>query len=348
MTERAVRDEAAGLLRAFEARGAVRIEADILQPAETLLDLYGEDIRARAYVTADPLRGEAMLRPDFTVPVVQMHLAGGDGTARYTYSGKVFRKQPDADRPVEYEQVGYELFGGEGRAAADAEVFAAFHALLAPRGLVPATGDIGLIRAAVLGLRTSEIRKRALLRHLWRPRRFRALIDRYRLARPAPQPVGAPGSPEIGLRSRAEIDARLAALAADAGVPPLSAGEAELLDAILGLKEASGMVLSHLRDIAVDMPAIRDAVTGFEARLAALDAAGIDAADVPFEASYGRTTLEYYDGFVFGFVASGRPDLPAVATGGRYDTLTRALGGSDNAASVGGVVRPGLLVELAP
>ncbi|MDC3265334.1 hypothetical protein OAU61_04555, partial [Planktomarina temperata] len=44
--------------------------ADILQPADVLLDLYGEDIRARAYVTSDPLRGEQMLRPDFTVPVV--------------------------------------------------------------------------------------------------------------------------------------------------------------------------------------------------------------------------------------------------------------------------------------
>jgi ATP phosphoribosyltransferase regulatory subunit len=95
------------------------------------------------------------------------------------------------------------------------------------------------------------------------------------------------------------------------------------------------------------MPAIREAVVGFEARLAALDAVGIDAARVPFEASYGRTTLEYYDGFVFGFVAPARPDLPPVATGGRYDTLTRALGGGRDAASVGGVVRPGLLTELS-
>ncbi len=347
MTEGRVRDEVARLLAAFEARGAVRIEADILQPAETLLDLYGEDIRARAFVTADPLRGEAMLRPDFTVPVVQMHLAGGAETARYTYAGPVFRKQPDADRPVEFEQVGYELFGGSDRAVADAEVFAAFHELLTPHGMMPATGDIGLIRAAVLGLRTSEIRKQALMRHLWRPRRFRALVERYRAVRPVPALAGSPESPEIGLRSRAEVEARLAALALDATVPPLSEGEAALLDAILALKEASGMVLPQLRDIAVDMPAIREAVVGFEARLAALDAVGIDAARVPFEASYGRTTLEYYDGFVFGFVAPARPDLPPVATGGRYDTLTRALGGGRDAASVGGVVRPGLLTELS-
>jgi ATP phosphoribosyltransferase regulatory subunit len=89
----AERAEAERLLAAFLARGALRVEADILQPAETLLDLYGEDIRARAYVTADPLRGEMMLRPDFTLPVVQMHMAGGAEPARYAYMGPVFRQQ---------------------------------------------------------------------------------------------------------------------------------------------------------------------------------------------------------------------------------------------------------------
>ena len=73
------------------------VEADMLLPADTLLDLYGEDIRARAYVTADPLRGEMMLRPDFTVPVVQAHMQGAE-PARYCYLGEVFRKQDAARR----------------------------------------------------------------------------------------------------------------------------------------------------------------------------------------------------------------------------------------------------------
>ncbi len=51
----AIRAEAARLHAALLAAGAVPVEADILLPAETLLDLYGEDIRARAYITADPL-----------------------------------------------------------------------------------------------------------------------------------------------------------------------------------------------------------------------------------------------------------------------------------------------------
>ncbi len=339
-----IRAAAARLLDTFAARGASPVETDILLPADTLLDLYGEDIRARAFVTQDPVRGEAMLRPDFTVPVVQMHLARGGGAARQTYAGEVFRKQPDlSDRPSEYIQAGYELFGGD-PAAADAEVFAAFHAILAPLGLVPATGDIGLLRSAVEGLSTTAARKGALLRHLWHPRRFRALLARYRSARAAPAPAGHPGAVEIGLRTRAEVAARLQALAEDAATPPLDPIEAGLLDTLLTLRAPCRDALSHLHDLAVDLPALAPAVDRFGTRLDALDAAGIDAGALPFEASYGRTTLEYYDGFVFGFYAADRPDLPPVATGGRYDALTRALGG--DLPAVGGVVRPGLLLDL--
>ncbi len=66
---------------------------------------------------------------------------------------------------------------------------------------------------------------------------------------------------------------------------------------------------------------------------------------MPFEASFGRTSMEYYDGFVFGFIA--RDDLPPVATGGRYDALTAVLGQGRAIPAVGGVIRPDLLEALA-
>ena len=174
----AIRAEAARLRAVFETRGAEPVETAVLQPAEVLLDLYGEDMRARAYVTSDALRGEQMLRPDFTVPVVQMHMAHGAEPARYTYSGEVFRRQEDdADRASEYMQVGYEVFARDNAAAADAEVFALIHDALAPLDLRAATGDIGILMAAVEGLNTTPARKAALRRHIWRPRRFRQLIE---------------------------------------------------------------------------------------------------------------------------------------------------------------------------
>ena len=120
-----------------------------------------------------------------------------------------------------------------------------------------------------------------------------------------------------------------------------------MLDDLLGLRETAVNVLEHLRDLTVDMPSIAPAVDRMEARCEALAARGIDAAALDFEGSYGRTTLEYYDGFVFGFYSETRPDLPPVATGGRYDALTRVLGQGREIPAVGGVIRPELTLTLA-
>lgn len=352
----AARAEAARLTALFRKAGAVPVEAAILQPADTLLDLYGEDIRARAYVTADPLRGEMMLRPDFTVPVVQMHMQSGADPARYTYAGEVFRRQEaDESRPNEYLQVGFEVFDGRTPAAADAEVFATIAHALSGLNLRASTGDTGILMAAVRGLATSEARKAALLRHIWRPRRFRALLDRFGGRMPVPasrvailqaaDPFANAGA-DIGVRSRAEVAARLDALRLDARTPPISGEELGLLESIVSLRETAPHVLSALRDIAVDLPAIGPAVRRLSDRLGALSDLGVDVDALEFETSFGRTALEYYDGFVFGFHADMRPDLPPVATGGRYDALTQRLGQGRVVPAVGGVIRPELVVEL--
>ena len=62
--------------------------------------------------------------------------------------------------------------------------------------------------------------------------------------------------------------------------------------------------------------------------------------------AFGRTSLEYYDGLVFGAMPRGRDDLPPVASGGRYDTLTRVLGAGRAIPAVGGIIRPEALVAL--
>lgn len=340
----------------FETAGAQVVEPPLLQSAETLLDLYGEDIRARAYVTSDALRGEQMLRPDFTLPVVEMHMRQGAEPARYTYSGEVFRRQEhDADRANEYVQVGYEVFDRENSAAADAEVFALIAMQMRALPVRAACGDIGILLAAVQGLKTSELRKEALMRHIWRPRRFKALLDRFSGRTAVPEhrqkllstegPISA-SAPEIGKRRAADIDDRVEALRADAALAPISENEIAALETLLSVRETIPFAVEQLRDVAVDLPSILPALNQLDARVAALRARGIDVDTLEFEASYGRTSMEYYDGFVFGFYASQRPDLPAIATGGRYDALTRHLGQGGEIPAVGGVIRPDLMLQL--
>ena len=359
-TKPAIRAEAERLYAAFLSAGAVPVDADILLPAETLLDLYGEDIRARAYVTHDPLRGEMMLRPDFTVPVVQAHMAHGAEPARYAYMGEVFRKQDHlGNRASEYMQVGFEVFDRDAPEAADAEVFALFSKVLQGLPLRAVTGDIGILMAAVRGLDTTPRRKAALLRHIWRPQRFRALLDRFagrapipparaqlleRLAKGTPADLIAAAAPLIGLRSEAEIAVRAAALIEDAGAKPIAAPAAALLYDLLTLQAPADAALDHLRGISPLLPAIEPAVNRFATRLAALKSKGIDTSTLAFEASLGRTTMEYYDGFTFAFV--GPSDLPPVASGGRYDALTAVLGQGRSIPAVGGIIRPNLVVAM--
>jgi len=297
-----------------------------------------------------------MLRPDFTVPVVQMHMQEGAEPARYTYLGEVFRRQENhMGRASEYLQVGFEVFDRSDPAAADADVFSLFSEVLAPLNLRATTGDIGILTAAVSGLSTTERRKAALMRHIWRPRRFRALLERFGGRSPVPETRIAllaetdpmvRATPLIGLRTAEDIVERISALREDATEPPISSGQVELLEDILRLRAKSPDALEHLRDLSIDLPAISHAVARLARRLDALDQRGIDVNRLDFEASHGRTSMEYYDGFVFGFTAETQPDLPPVATGGRYDALTRVLGQGRSIPAVGGVIRPDITLQL--
>ena len=334
-------DRALALRAGFEAMGAQVVDPPILQPAETLLDLYGEDIRARAYVTSDALRGEQMLRPDFTVPVVEMHMAHGAEPARYTYAGLVFRRQEnDPGRASEYIQVGYEIFDRTDPAAADAEVFAALAAAVQHVPAAPHTGDIGLLTAAVSGLEASDARKAALLRHIWRPDRFRRLLDRFSGAAPRGPVADLSDAPQVGKRSQAEVQARLETLHKDTQDPPTNT---EFLHRLLDVAGPMPAAIDDLHHLSQEAPAIAPAVTRLTQRATALEARGIDVSSLPFATQFGRTSMEYYDGFVFAFTAEGHPP---VASGGRYDALTQRLGKGVEIPAVGGVVRPGVMAAM--
>ena len=285
MSDRSSVQACAAQLRVrFEAAGAQVVEPPLLQPAGTLLDLYGEDIRARAYVTSDALRGEQMMRPDFTVPVVQMHMSDGAEPARYTYSGEVFRRQEqDPDRPNEYIQVGYEVFDRENPAAADAEVFALIAEALNGLHLRAATGDIGILMDAV---RRAENHRppqgradapylapapvpgvaRPLLRggHRCRQPGLRTCLSA------EAEPAWLGDMPKIGKRSLApRLQDRIDALRADAQAAPISDTRTDRRwRPCWPCARPCPYALEQLRDVAVDLPSDHcRRSTGLEARI---------------------------------------------------------------------------------
>ena len=90
--------------------GAEVVEADMLQPADTLLDLYGEDIRARAYrdVADRAAWRDRCCAPISPCPWCRCTWKAARPRRAMHYMGEVFRKQehdPDGG-PTEYMQVG--------------------------------------------------------------------------------------------------------------------------------------------------------------------------------------------------------------------------------------------------
>src|SRR4029077_19866720 len=113
---------AEALVTSYERAGAARVAPAMLQPAEPFLDLSGEDIRRRMYLTTAPGGGEFCLRPDLTIPVSLDYLASplAGKPAEYCYLAPVFRHRSDG--PSEFPQAGIESFGRPDKAAADAEM----------------------------------------------------------------------------------------------------------------------------------------------------------------------------------------------------------------------------------
>ncbi|NCX86305.1 MAG: ATP phosphoribosyltransferase regulatory subunit [Rhodobacteraceae bacterium] len=347
--------EAKNLAAIFEATGAEVVEMDFLQISNLLLDLYGEDIRGRAFITNDPVYGEMMLRPDFTIPIVEQHMAKNVSPARYTYCGKVFRRQEEfPDRPREFLQVGYEIFDGANPAKADAEVFSLVNDALSGIKVRISTGDIGILMAAVSSLSTTETRKKSLLRHIWRPQRFRTLLNQFSGLSSKPHPIKDAKDYNkiidkfeiIGSRNVQEIKERLQQLKSEHETAPIDSAEVKILDDILSLKDTSKVALSYLEKVSKKMPGIEKTVNNFAKRLDFLENNGVNLDLLDFEGSYGRTSMEYYDGFVFGFYSETYKDLAPVATGGRYDALTERMGQGKRIPAVGAVLRPDLTLLL--
>ncbi len=364
----AIEGALATLAALFAGAGYAPVTTAHLFEADTLIDLYGEDIRGRAFLfpgAGGSGGGELCLRPDFTVPVVRAHGQGGwDRAARYAYQGPVFRRQdPGSTRPMEYLQAGIENLGAPDAAEADAQVFTLILEGLEAVDAGPVsvmTGDLGIAFALLDALPMPARRRHQLRRHFWRPRRFHELIEEFVAGPAEPTPTRAhliaaangPGAAgaiatiateagePLGLREIDEIVARSLALAEAAADAPMPAEQAELIETALSINGPAGNALARLRALTAEGDAdITPALDRFEARLAALDRAGVDAAGLPFDAAFGRN-LEYYEGFVFEITAQGRPELPPLAGGGRYDAMTRRLGAGRAVPAVGAMIRP--------
>ena len=354
----------AAIRAALATAGAQPVDAPILQPLNLLLDLAGEEMRARLFVVQAEGDAEACLRPDFTVAVARQHIERGSAEGRYVYEGPAFRSAPEGDRPEEFVQLGVELFGPAPTPVveADAEIAdLAWRAAVAGgrRDLTLWLGDVGLFAAFIESMGLPEALAARLKRVAGRPRLLNAELAR---AGVAAAPAGGgqlaamlsalseaeagamleevwalAGVEPVGGRGPREIAARLVRRVEAARAPALTEAQAAAIHAFMAISEPPVAGLARVRALAGKSKALDAALGGWETRLALL--AGIPADRMRFAPALGHA-FDYYDGLTFEVRSAALGADRPVASGGRYDGLLARLGGAADGRAVGCVVRP--------
>lgn len=353
---------AEALVASYERAGYARTAPALLQPAEPFLDLSGEDIRKRMYLTLDPSGRELCLRPDLTIPVSRDYLASPKAgkPAGYCYLGSVFRYRDGG--PSEFLQAGIESFGRTDTAATDAEMLtlgleaATHYGMSAPEIRM---GDVGLFAALVAALDLAPAWKRRLIKDFNRKKSLAQDLERLSLSngngRPEYQgvlaalagadPKGAhalvtdllsiAGITAVGGRSVGEIADRFLEQAALGAATSLPRETREVIEKFLAISGDPDDVAEKLRALASDVSgALNPAIDLLESRTGFLAARGVDLKRIRFSTAFGRG-VDYYTGFEFELHEPGSDGASPLVAGGRYDGLLTRLGASAPIPAVG-------------
>src|SRR5436309_2147972 len=350
------------LLAHFAAAGYPRCEPPILQPASVFLDLSGEDIRHRLFLSTDAAGAEHCLRPEFTIPISRAYLASAEAgrPAGYSYCGPIFRYRPNASG--EFVQAGVESFGRKDRAAADAEVLTLTLEAAAVAGhdsLAVRIGDAGLFAALLAALDLPPVWSRRIARGHGRGLSLDAILaaptngsandhsgvlaalagtDKRGARALVEDVLSIAGISSVGGRTAAEIAERFleqATASSGGGVP---SDARALLARYLRIAGNPDETSAELRTLAQDANInCTQTLDEFDARLGFIAARGIDLLALTFSAEFARN-LDYYTGFVFEARHQGRSGDHPVIGGGRYDRLLRLLGASEDIPAVGAAI----------
>jgi len=347
--------DGAGLVSRFMRAGFHRADVPVLQPADPFLELSGEDIRRRLFITSDEEGAELCLRPEFTIPSALDYLKAGVVGRRVdqVYCGPVFRHRPGESG--EFVQVSLESIGRTDREAADADILAeSYHAVAEIAGedaLAINIGDLGLFSALLEALAIDAATRRRLALALGEGRidtlvdpakmearkaeprglaRYSGVLDALKGADPdeakafVKDLLSMAGITATGGRTAEDIAGRFLKRAHEES-QALGAEQAAILRRFLAITgdpdEVAGALRALAGEASLDLGA---AIDRFEERTGFMDARGLPLARMKASAGFARN-MDYYSGFVFDIRRSADAERPLVG-GGRYDRLFERLG----------------------
>lgn len=342
----------------FRQRGASLVDIPLLQPADPFLNVAGEDLRRRIFVTESESGQALCLRPEFTIPVCLNHIAQQAPTPqRYAYLGEVFR-QRRADR-AEFLQAGIEDIGQADREKTDARIVsdacASLACILPGRHLTITVGDQQIFESVLSSLGLPQVWRRRLLRAFGSRERLARVIAELANPTDLPDAAGSTFPVEVMQDEQALIRHVEAAMQAY-GPSPLAGrhpGEiarrllekSELRNASISgsviamikrfltirapLEQAEAHLATFAKEAAINLDA---AIQILSARVSHITAQCETVPKAHFDAGFGRP-LDYYSGFVFEISAS--ESRHTLAGGGRYDQLLSMLGAKPTIPGVG-------------
>jgi ATP phosphoribosyltransferase regulatory subunit len=351
-------DFSTDLLAEFSARRTERVDTPVIQPAEPFLDIAGEDLRRRIFMTESETGASLCLRPEFTIPVCLRHIETATGTPkRYSYLGEVFRQRRDGGS--EFYQAGIEDLGDINISSADAraigDAIGILSRLLPDRRLSVTIGDQAVFEAVVqaLGLPLgwqkrlihafgNMMQLEALLASLVSPQFVTGLDD------DVARLVGA--DHDAALVAYIDTTMQRTGYSSNASRSPVEIArrlKEKLILSETRLDDAAFRVLEEF--LSLDVPLVNasaalagfadaaglklgNALSRFDGRVAALANAGVDLSSIHYRAAFGRP-LDYYTGLVFEVTADGSSAV--LAGGGRFDRLLTFLGAKDRIPAVG-------------
>lgn len=356
------------LLNLFKNQGAEIIEVDVLQPADPFLDIVGEDLRRRIFMTEDESGASLCLRPEFTIPVCIKYLNEGNRIAKlYGYCGEVFRQRRNT-APAFY-QAGIEDLGDNDEARSDARSLSSavltLKAIGHHRSLDIVLGDQAVFEAVLAALGLPRGWQLKLLRCFGEGEKMFELIER--LAKPRPiAPLKDSLKTYImtndfqSLVAAIDLEMRQAAISPSAGRTP-----EEIARRLLEKQRLSDIHLEQ-QQIAILMEFLKIEGSLYDAeralgRFAAANNINIDAVlqqfgrrkvemmriglnlkDIEYQAAFGRK-LDYYTGLVYEI----RHKDALIAGGGRYNRLMTMLEAKTPIPAVGFSIWVDRLSQLA-
>ena len=367
----------------FSSHGYRLLETPVLELTELFLRKSGGELASQLYSFTDAGSNAVSLRPEFTSPIMRHYLENAAGItlpARWQYCGPVFRfdvSHPEASG--QFTQVGGELIGSS-EITADVELLNLAMAVPAQLGLDGWSlqlADLDVLYSLLDPVGVSQRARSFIIQSMPRLREGRSAVARFlEEGRHLHLAGGVNGSldPEeaalrqavkglddvqarsvllgllqwnsadqLGQRTPEDVVERLLSkIRGSDGEDKLRHG-LELASDLAVIKGEPQQVLESVRKTLVSAGANQDAADRLS-EVVALMSNGLDTqGEIVLDFGLVRG-LAYYNGVIFEVRHPGWPG--ALGGGGRYDTLSRALGGSEAVPALGFAYNLDALIAL--